>query len=174
MQRVVLTPTSHVRSTDSLRWISTAAGARSAARMLDTNIASVLDARGLASRWILPAALVHTYERNRTYATDPYQLVADPLRDPRFKMGERFGEPLSSQLRTMIALENDVRFVLLPIDVRFEKVGTTARAILRVALLDPRSTEAKWVGEVKGDPAPAMSAALASVAEKLADLFIAP
>jgi hypothetical protein len=147
---------------------------RAVARRLDTNIVTVLDVRGLAGRWILPAALTHTYQRNRTYATDPYQLVVDQLRLPRFKTGERYGEPLSSQLRTMIALESDTRFVLLPFDLRFEKEQQNARAILRVALLDPRSTEAKWVGDVKGDPASTPLAALASVAGRLADLFIAP
>jgi hypothetical protein len=174
VQRLVVAPTGHVRSGDSLSWVQMLGGPKAMARRLDTSIVAALDARGLASRWILPAALSHTYERNRTYASDPYQLVIDQLRGPNFKTGERYGEPLSSQLRTMIALEDNSRYVLLPVDLRFEKTNQNGRAVLRLALLDPRATEAKWVGDVKGDPASSPTAALASLAEKIADLFIAP
>jgi hypothetical protein len=173
-QRVIVAPTAHVRAADSLGWANQPADARSVARRLDTSIVAVLDARGLASRWVLPAELSRSYERNRTYATDPYALVVEQLRASSFKAGDQFGEPLSSQLRTMIALHGDARFVLLPVDLRFDKVGSAARGVLRVALLDPRFAEAKWVGDVRGDAATAPSVALASVATRLADLFIAP
>lgn len=133
-----------------------------------------LTARGLAPRWILPAELSRAYERNRTYATDPYQLATDPLRAPSFKSGERYAEPLSSQLRTMIALHEDTRYVLIPVDLRFEREGTGGRAIVRFALLDPRSAEARWVGELPGAAAQTPSLALDSVADRLADLFVAP
>lgn len=176
-QRVVVTPTAHVRATDSLGWVQQLAGARTTALHLDTALVAVLDARGLASRWVMPAELTRAYERNRTYATDPYQLVVEQLRGPKMKTGERYAEPLSSQLRTMIALQEDARFVLLPVDLRFERAGPTrgqGRAVLRVALLDPRFAEARWIGDVTGDAAPTAPLALSSVASRLADLFVAP
>jgi len=177
-QRVILTPTAHVRTADSLGWVQQFGGARAVARSLDTNIVAVLDARGLASRWVLPAELTRAFERNRTYAADPYQLVVQPLRAPSFKTGARFGEPLSSQLRTMIALHEDARFVMIPVEVSFEPdhaAGVGAgRALLRIAVLDPRFAEAKWVGDVKGDAASTPTLALSSAATRLVDLFVAP
>lgn len=173
-QRLVVTPTAHVRA-DSAGWVQQQGGARAVARRLDTAIVTTFEARGLGARWVFPAELVRAYERNRTYAADPYALSVEPLRLPAFRTGEKFGEPLSSQLRTMIALHEDTRYVLLPIDLRFEGQGPgRARGIVRVALLDPRVAEARWVTEVSGNPGTSVAAALASVANHLADLFIAP
>jgi hypothetical protein len=177
-QRIVVVPLGAVRAPDSLGWVAKLGGVRAAARRLDTSLVETLDARGLAARWVLPAELRRAYERNRAYATDPYQLVWDPVRNPRFKTGERYGEPLSSQLRTMIALHGDARYVLLPIELRFEAnpAGGTAAglAVLRVALVDARATDGRWVGEVKGDATRDHLAAITSVATKLVNLFAAP
>jgi hypothetical protein len=173
--RIVVVPAGHVRAPDSLSWVARLGGARATARRLDTLVQRALEIRGLASRWVLPAELTRAYERNRSYAADPYQLVWTPVRSPRFKVGERYGEPLSSQLRTMIALQDDVRYVLLPIELRFERdTGALGHAVLRAALVDARTTEARWVADVKGNPTTDASAALASAADKLADLFAAP
>lgn len=172
-QRIVVTPTGFVRS-DSMGWVQAMGGNRTAARQLDSAIFLALDSRGLAQRWIMPAGLVHTYERNRSYAADPYLLAMEPLRAGTFITAGRYGEPLSTQLRTMIALEADARYVLLPIELRFEKVGAGVRGVLRVALLDPRAAEARFVGDVKGNETTTSAAALASVGQHLADLFSAP
>lgn len=173
-QRLVVAPTAHVRGGDTLGWVQGMGGPRGTARQLDTRIAAALDTRGLAARWVLPPALQRTYERNRSYVTDPYQLSVEQLRAAAFTAGSRFGEPLSTQLRTMIALESDARFVLVPVELRFDREGAGLRGVLRVALLDPRLAEARWVGDVKGDASAAAAAALASVAARLADLFAAP
>jgi hypothetical protein len=175
-QRIIVVPVGAARAPDSLGWVARIGGTRAAALRLDTSIVAVLDARGLASRWVLPAQLMRAYERNRSYATDPYQLVWESVRSPKFKIGERYSEPLSSQLRTMIALEGDARYVLLPIELRFERDAAHGggRGVLRAALVDARATDARWVGEVRGDAAPDPATAIASVAAKLADLFVAP
>jgi hypothetical protein len=176
-QRIVVVPVGAVRVADTtIAWVAQLGGARATARRLDTSIVAVLDARGLSSRWVLPAELRRVYERNRAYAADPYQLVWEPVRSPRFKTGERYGEPLSSQLRTMIALHEDARYVLLPIELRFERarggVGVAGRGVLRAALVDARLTQALWVGDVHGDFSSDHTAAIASVAAKLIDLFV--
>ena len=173
-QRMVVTPTSHVRAGDTLGWVQSLGGAPAAARQLDSAIARVLEGRGLAGRWILPADLARAYERNRTYATDPYQQASAAVRVPAFVTGARYGEPLSSQLRTMVALHEDARFVIMPIELRFERIGTQVRGVLRTALVDPRTAEALWVGDVTGDAATAAASALGSVASRFADLFAAP
>jgi hypothetical protein len=78
----------------------------------------------------------------------------------------------------MIALHEDARFVLIPVEVSFEPDhGAGAgggKALLRVAVLDPRFAEAKWVGDVKGDAASTPTLALSSAATRLVDLFVAP
>src|SRR5436190_12388306 len=52
-QRVVVTPTARVRLNDSLGWAQQLGGATAGSRKLDTSIVAVLEARGLASRWVL-------------------------------------------------------------------------------------------------------------------------
>lgn len=175
-QRIVVTPTGQVRAADSLGWVAQLGGAGAAARRLDTSIVAELTARGVARRWVWPADLARAYDRNRTYAPDPYQLVWEPVRSAKFITGARYGEPLSSQLRTIIALHDDARYVLLPIELRFEREGTSGggRGVLRAALVDARTTEARMVADVKGETAGSPAAALAKVAAKLADLFVAP
>lgn len=173
-QRLVVTPAGRVRAADSLGWTRQLGGSLAAARQLDTAIASVLLDRGLAQRWIMPGDLVRSYERNRSYASDPYQLSVEQLRAPTFVAASRVTEPLSTQLRTMIALHEDARLVVVPVELRFEGSGTTGRGILRIAVLDPRFAEARWVGEVTSDSAAAAASVLSAVAARFADLFIAP
>lgn len=173
-QRVVLVPVASARF-DTLGWVTQLGGANTAARRLDSAIVAKLSERGVGLRWILPAELWRAYERNRNYATDPYQLTVTALRSPTFVAASRYGEPLASQLRTMIALHEDTRDVLVPVEVRFERMGpTTGRAILRTALLDARLTEARWVADVQGDTSSDPARALDSVAARFADLFLAP
>ncbi|HYC51134.1 MAG TPA: hypothetical protein VEB19_08510 [Gemmatimonadaceae bacterium] len=172
-QRVALAPTAIVR-TDSLGWASTLGGPQSVARRTDSILVAALSERAIGSQWVLPAELVRSYERNRSYAADPYHLAVEPLRSTAFVAQSRYAEPLSTQLRTMIALHDDLRYVLLPVEVRFERVDGSGRAILRVALLDPRFAEARWVGELKGDTASVPARALAQLGQRFADLFTAP
>lgn len=172
-QRVVLAPVAIVRA-DTSGLAQALGGTRVTGRRLDSAIVAALQDRGAARNWILPADLARAYERNRTYAADPYQLAVEPLRSRKFVAGERYGEPLSTQLRTMIALHEDARMVLLPVEVRLERVGAAARGVLKAVLLDPRLAQAAWVGDIRGDPAPTAAAAIANVAARVADLFAAP
>lgn len=172
-QRVALVPVGGARF-DSLGWVSRLGGATVVARRVDTLIATALSMRGVGRPWILPAELVRSYQRNRNYATDPYQLTVSPLGANTFVAASAYGEPLSSQLRTMIALHDDVRVVLVPVEVRFERVGAAGRAILRTALLDARLAQARWVGDVQSDTVSSPEGALESVAARFADLFLAP
>lgn len=145
-------------------------------RELDSAIAGTLAARGLRHGWVLAPDLATSYRHNPTYAPDPYALAEEPLRRPTFVAGTRLPEPLASQLRTMIALHDGARFVLLPVQLSFEPTAngsTTARATLRAALVDPRFSEARWVGEVQSDTTSADPRVLtAVVAERLVDLIV--
>ena len=145
-------------------------------RTLDADIASALEERGLKGQWIFASSLVQSYQRNPTYATDPYKLSMDQLRSPALENGSLLAEPLASQLRTMIAL-TDARYVLAPVELKIEHVGAArgGRGVLRLVLMDARRSDVRWIGRVDGDTTAAMGPALtASVAAKLADLVAAP
>jgi hypothetical protein len=173
-QHVILLPTYTVRIAPELSW--TAVRGRDVQRALDTAIAVVLDDRGVRRTWILPEQLAQSYRRNVTYAPDPYTLAEEPLRSPALEAGTRLPEPLASQIRTTIALHDEVRLVLAPVELRFERLASgMARPVLRLALLDGRLSQVRWFGDVRGDSvATYTAAALASVARGVANLVVTP
>jgi hypothetical protein len=75
----------------------------------------------------------------------------------------------------MIALHDDARLVLLPIQLTFEPAAgapNEARASLKLALVDPRFSEARWVGFVRSDSVSTDPRLLTrTVAERLVDLI---
>ena len=150
--------------------------ARELLRELDSAIAGNLAARGLQHGWLLPSDLAASYRRNPTYAPDPYGLAEEPLRGSAFTVGSRLPEPLASQLRTMIALHEDARLVLLPIQLSFEPAAgapNALRAILKAAVVDPRFSEARWVGVVRTAAANAdPHVVTVAVASSLVDLIV--
>jgi hypothetical protein len=144
------------------------------ARTQDADIAEAFRDRGIET-WILPSGLDSAFRRNPTYATDPHTLAEDPLRSPALSGDERLPEPIASQLRTIVALHDDTRLVLAPVELRIE-AGTpgTGRGVLRLVLVDARMSSVKWIGEVTSDPAPAFGPSItASIASKLSAV-IAP
>ena len=66
--------------------------------------------------------------------------------------------------------------MIIPVELRFEKEKTgQGAAVLKVALLDGRLGDVRWIGSVRSDPAATLSrAVLTSVAGRLADLITAP
>lgn len=146
-------------------------------RQLDSAIVADFDARGLGGTWFFAPDLEKSYRLNSTYAANPYLLAETPLVGARIEVGHFYGDPLASQLRTMIAMQDGARYVMLPVDLRFEKMadGTMERAVLRLVLVDARTTEFMWIHEVQSDPAATFGpAVLASLASHFADLVISP
>ena len=175
-QRVVVPPVYTLDQNDPLGWAAAIPRSREMLSQLDSAIATEFDARGLGSMWYFASALEKNYQLNTNYAADPHRLAENPLRGTP-EIGKTYGEPLATQLRTMIALQDGARFVMLPVSVRFEKVGTggEGRAVLKLVLVDARTTEFLWTGEVKSDPALAFGpAVIASLANHFADLVLAP
>ena len=175
-QRVILTPTFSIRPGDPLGWAAALPKRVDFLRSVDEELARELGERGLKSQWLYPADLVRAAKSNPTYAVDPYTLGVNVLRDPSVVSGTRFGDPLATQVRTMVALQEGARAVLVPVEIHFEKAGADQEvAVLRVALLDGRLGDVRWVGNVKSDPATTMSGAvLKSLAARFADLIAAP
>jgi hypothetical protein len=114
---------------------------------------------------------------NPSHAVDPYTIAMAPLRSPAAAAGERVGEPLASQLRTMIALQESARALLLPVELRFDRTAEgQGMAVVRLAMVDGRTSEVRWLGDVASAPVATFSreALLASLAAHLSDLITAP
>lgn len=175
-QQVIVAPTHSLREVDALGWTAQIPRSREYLRQLDEAIGAELAARGLTTQWIYPAALVRASRANPSYAVDPYALAAGPLKAPSVIPGTRLGDPLATQLRTMVAMQDRARPVLLPVELRFDKdTSGNGVAVLRVALIDGRLGEVRWIGDVRSKPSPTLSRDLVtSVANRFADLITAP
>lgn len=175
-QRIVVAPVGAVREGDPLGWAAAIPRQREWMRELDQEIALALGQRGLERAWVFPEALARAYQRNPSLSPDPSRLAVEPLRGvTRLSPDLRVPEPLATQLRTLVAM-HDSRYVLLPLEVAFEAdTGATGRARLRLMLVDARSTEVGWLGDVRSDPSPVMTPGVAaSLAARMADLIAAP
>ena len=169
-QHVVLLPTYTARIAPNLAWSSAVGRLVDVQRTLDADLLAALDERGLRRVWIFPEDLAQSYRRNASYSTDPYALAEEPLRSSMLAVDQRLPEPLASQLRTLIALHEDARLVLAPVELRLEPAGTGGRGVLRLVLLDPRLSVPRWIGEVASEPASAYGPVIsASIASKLAN-----
>jgi len=174
-QHIAVLPTYAVRVMPGLSWGGSVGRPTDVARTLDADIVAAFQDKGIGKSWIFPTALEQAYKRNSTYATDPYELAEEPLRSPSLSVSDRIAEPLASQLRTLIALHDDVRLVLAPVEMRLEPQGTGGRGVLRLVLIDPRLSNVRWMGEVTSPTEAAFGPVItASIASKLANVVAAP
>lgn len=173
--RVIVTPAHSLRPGDALGWAAHLPRSREYLKSLDSALTAALSDRGLQTQWIYPADLVRAQRGSPTYAADPYSLAANPLRNADVKSGAKLGDPLVTQLRTMIALQ-EARMVLIPVELRFEKDSAgQGLAVLHVAMIDARLGEVRWTGDVRSDPGSTLTpAVLSSLAAHFADLIAAP
>jgi hypothetical protein len=148
---------------------------------LDSAIVAELAARGTARQWIMPDALTRSAKRNPAFTSDPHTLSAESLRQGVRRTNPRLGEPLASQMRSLVAL-TEARFGLIPVEVRFEPIPPTqldpgaVRAILRVVLVDARTAEITWTADVATPVSapPSRAAVVEGLARRVADLLVAP
>ncbi|MEP6492374.1 MAG: hypothetical protein ABJF01_06840 [bacterium] len=174
-QHIAVLPTYSVRIMPGLDWGSSVGRLTDAQRTLDADILSAFDERAMRKNWIFPSDLQAAYKRNSTYAADPYELAEEPLRSPSLGVDSKLPDPLASQLRTLIAFHQDARYVLAPVELRFEKAGTGGRGVLRLVLIDPRLSNVRWIGEISSDSFPQFGPAIsAGLAAKLANVVATP
>jgi hypothetical protein len=174
-QHVVVLPAYGVRVLPDLDWARSIGRVTDVQRSLDADILAALEERGLRKAWIFPDQLQQSFRRNASYATDPYALAEEPLRAPGVAIDTRLAEPLASQLRTLVALHEDARLILAPVDLRFEKAGAGGRGVLRLLLIDPRTSSVRWVGEISSDTVATFGPAVsASIASRLANAIATP
>jgi len=171
-QPIALLPAQYVRGGDSTGWADRVGPQRDFLRAIDSAIVRELAARNTARAWVLPEALARMSRRNPASGADPYALSAEGLRAGVRRLNPALGEPLSTQIRSLIAL-TDARHALVPVEVRFEPAGDSARAILRVALLDGRLSQIQGAWDVASEArTPDVGALATSLAGKLADLIV--
>jgi hypothetical protein len=179
-QHVAVLPTYMVRLSPGLAWAASMGRPADVKKTLDADILAALDDRGIRKAWLFPQDLEVSYKRNVTYAADPFSLAEEPLRSPSLAIETRLPQPLASQIRTLVALHDDVRFVLAPVELRLEPVAASAsgvtagtgRGVLRVVLLDARMSNVVWFGDISSDPVAAFGPAItASIAAKLANVI---
>ncbi len=174
-QQVIVIPTHYLRPGDSLGWAEAIERPRQLLSDVDDEIAFALGERGFRTRWVFPEQLVRSAQRNAAHSPDPRALAAEGLRPlARRRPDGQLGEPLASQLRSLVALHG-ARYALFPVELRFEKIGGAGRAVLHVLLVDARLSRATWGGDVRGDTTSKYGrGSIASVANNLADLIAAP
>ncbi len=171
-QSVLVLPTQYLSFGDSLGWRSAVLRRAEYLAGLDDEIGFALGERGLSRKWTFANAISRVAHNNATMVADPHALSAESLREP-VALEETLKEPLGSQIRSLLALENG-RFVLLPVELRTESANGTGVAVLKLMLVDARLAKVKWIGEVRSERLGKFSPAIAaSIASRLADL-IAP
>jgi hypothetical protein len=125
---------------------------------------------------VYPAALVQAGRNSPSYSVDPYNLAVGPLQSRAAVAGVRVADPLAGQLRTMIALQESARAVLIPVELWFDKTPEgPGVGVVRLALVDGRTTEIRWIGDVRSTPQANFSReVITSLVAHTADLFAAP
>ncbi|HEX3157729.1 MAG TPA: hypothetical protein VHQ45_04390 [Gemmatimonadaceae bacterium] len=171
-RRVAVWPTQRVAPAGAAAWWPSGGAADSALRTLDDSLSAVLGRRGLDGTWVFADAVERMGRRNASFVSDPRRLTVTVLSSTK-RTGDPVSEPLIGQLRALAGVA-DARFALVPAEL---VLGTAAdgtrRAVLRLALVDVRSTQLLWTGEVASDSTTSWSPALAAnVAEHLADLIV--
>jgi hypothetical protein len=171
-QNVIVAPLQALRIPAEVGWPAVAP--RPTLARFDSVFADTLKERVGNRAWVFADALLKAAANNPTYATDPRALAVNPLRSEGLKIDDRLPEPLASQLRTMIALQ-DARLVLIPTDLTIERTPTgLGRPVVRLVLVDPRTSVVRWIGRVTGDETRAFTPDISAViASRLADLFAA-
>lgn len=176
-RRVLVLPTHFLRMDDSLGWAKQISDRQGFLADVDAEIAFALHDRDQVGRmWVFPPQLVESAKRNAPYAPDVYDMASEWLRPPVKAVPDLLPEPLASQLRTLVALWDQSRYVLCPVEVRFLPAGPgQEREVIRLVMFDARLSRITWMADVASDAAPKFSRALAaSAAEHLADLVSAP
>jgi len=175
-QAVALFPAQYLRMGDSTVGAPRLGPAPAVLASLDSALAAELALRGTARSWVMADALTRTARRNPAFTSDPHALSAESLRPGVRRTNPRLGEPLASQMRSLVAL-TEARFGLIPVELRFEGGPTSGtRAILRLVLVDARLAQIQWSDDVSTDVTSTSSTReiAAALARRVADLLVAP
>lgn len=171
-RRLMILPTHYLRMGDSLNWAGEITDQTAYLSALDDEIAFALSDRGVKKVWVFPTAIDAMVKRNAEYAPDPHAMAAQWLRYPGPKrLPEQVPDPIASQLRTLVALQEGGQLVLLPVELRFEPIpGGKECAVLRFVIFDAVRAKIIYMADIASDPQSSLGPALAaSLAGHLAD-----
>jgi hypothetical protein len=171
-RRLMILPTHYLRMGDSLGWANQITDQTAYLSSLDDEVAFAFSDRGVKKVWVFPAAIDAIAKRNEAYAPDPHGFAAQWLRYPGPKrLPKQLPDPIASQLRTLVAMQEGGQLVFLPIELRFEPVpGGMECAVLRYAIFDAVRAKIIYMADVASDPQSSFGPALAaSLANHLAD-----
>ena len=175
-QRIILLPSFGMSVSPEIPIAQRASFGPSAVTLerLDSALAAVLSDRGITRAWILPSALERDFKRSPTYVTDPHLLFEIPLLVPNLAIANTAPSELAAQIRTYVSFHDGSRFVLAPVALRFEPgLGGGVGARLRLVMLDGRTGEVTWIGDVNSETRPAFDQfVLTSLAERVAGLVV--
>jgi hypothetical protein len=176
-RRLMILPTHYLRMGDSLGWADQITDQTAYLSSLDDEVAFAFSDRGVKKVWVFPAAIDAIAKRNEPYSPDPHAMAAQWLRYPGPKrLPTQLPDPLASQLRTLVAMQEGGQLVLLPVELRFEPVpGGMECAVLRFAIFDAVRAKIIYMADIASDPQTTFGPALAaSLAGHLADLLGPP
>jgi hypothetical protein len=175
---VLIYPVQRVLEGDSLGWAASIPDRRAYLADFDAEFAFAMNDRQGLRAWKTLEAVDRAVKRVGPYAPEIREMPVSSLIG---KIGEKERVLPASLADPMRAVSGfiEARWALLPVAIRFERVGpatsTAGRAVLRVAFIDTRAGEVGWIGDIASDTASSMSPKLlASVAQKLADQIVAP
>lgn len=159
-QRVAVMPLQYWRP-DSIGW-SAAIGNAEGLAATDSAITTGLRDAGLGSRWAYAADVRRIARRNTLYASDPSAIGVARWRNAPPTAGSALPSLVADNLRMLTAL-GDTRYALIPVELR----GVGDLAALRLVLVDSRSRNVLWVGELGLPGAPDLWATLAQAIAQL-------
>jgi hypothetical protein len=169
-QPLVVLPAHYLRAGDSIGWSARAGDVRAYLAAFDSTLEHILKERGAPDTWRFPPSLAVAAQRNAGYLSNPYQLAAQGLRPTSRRAVSQLTDPLVSQVRAWAA-QGQARVALLPVEIRFEGRSDSARAVIRVAVLDAPLGRVRWMSDVRSEPGSEPGGeVLRSLARHVADL----
>jgi hypothetical protein len=180
--RVIVLPLSTIRHGDALGWADGITNSRDYLVDLNAQIEHAFSEHLPHTTWIFPKELARIAAKNPEYLSDPFTLDPSQFAPDRWRPGTKVEDPLAGGLRGYTSFV-DARVALLPVELRFfprsgppghevppaerammrtDSTRHMGRAVLRIAVVDTRTTEVFWVGDVVGDPAPTLTPAVAA------------
>lgn len=167
-------PLQRIAPADSAGWAAAIPDVAAAMQAFDDELRFALTQRRGLSEWKQLPDLERAARRAVPFSPVLRDLPVEALVG---KLDERLRSvpgSLAESIRKISGL-TDVRWALVPAQVKFVAAAGGQRAVVRVLLIDARTGEIGFAADVLGEVAPSWApVVLASVAQRVADQFVAP
>jgi hypothetical protein len=171
---VAVYPLQRVAPADSAGWAAAIPDVSAALQAFDDELRFAFGQRRGLSEWKQVPDLERAARRAVPFAPALRDLPVDGL---VAKLDERLRSVpggLAESIRKISGL-TDVRWALVPAQVKFVPAPGGQRAVVRVLLVDARTGEIGYAADVLGEVSPTWApVVLASAAQRVADQFVAP